>query len=73
MRGVLVHKKGTEKQRKMREKKAAAFLKSFPVTLAGQPPNKKQTVEAGFSNNRVFYDKWRALQYAKREEHLLCK
>ncbi|MEQ2201261.1 hypothetical protein XENOCAPTIV_009901 [Xenoophorus captivus] len=49
------------------------FLKYFPVTLDGQPPSKKQRVQAGFSEGRVFYDKWRVLQYAKREEHLLSK
>ncbi|MEQ2166934.1 hypothetical protein GOODEAATRI_033594, partial [Goodea atripinnis] len=49
------------------------FLMFFPVKLDGQQPTKKKRVEAGFSEGRVFYDKWRTLQYAKREEHLLSK
>ncbi|KAJ4921930.1 hypothetical protein JOQ06_022194 [Pogonophryne albipinna] len=42
-------------------------------TLPGdcQPPTKKQRVDAGFSENRVYYDRWRKCQYADRQEHLL--
>lgn len=49
------------------------FLQAFPVGITGQPPNKTQRAKAGFPTDRVFYDKWRALQYSKREQHLLCK
>ncbi|XDV26262.1 hypothetical protein PO909_030020 [Leuciscus waleckii] len=48
-----------------------AFLDRFPVSLEGVPPSKKQRMEAGFSEDRNFYDKWRATQYAQREKHLL--
>ncbi|CAM4574700.1 unnamed protein product [Leuciscus chuanchicus] len=48
-----------------------AFVNTFPVSLEGLPPSKKQRMEAGFPENRVFYDKWRASQYAQREKHLL--
>ncbi|KAI4800266.1 hypothetical protein KUCAC02_013395 [Chaenocephalus aceratus] len=44
---------------------------TFPVSRDCQPPTKKQRVEAGFSENRVYYDRWRKGQYADRQEHLL--
>ncbi|KAG1928309.1 N-lysine methyltransferase KMT5A [Pimephales promelas] len=50
-----------------------AFLQAFPVGITGQPPNKTQREKAGFPADRVFYDKWRALQYSLREQHLLAK
>ncbi|XP_039527414.1 uncharacterized protein LOC120479192 [Pimephales promelas] len=50
-----------------------AFLQAFPVGITGQPPNKTQREKAGFPADRVFYDKWRALQYSLREQHLLSK
>ncbi|KAG1927365.1 nuclear mitotic apparatus protein [Pimephales promelas] len=50
-----------------------AFLQAFPVGITGQPPNKTQREKAGFPGDRVFYDKWRALQYSLREQHLLSK
>ena len=50
-----------------------AFLQHFPVTATGHPPTKKQRTDAGFPPDRVFYDRWRAVQYGKREEYLLCK
>ncbi|XP_059402933.1 uncharacterized protein LOC132134169 [Carassius carassius] len=49
------------------------FLQAFPVGITGHPPNKTQRAKAGFPTDRVFYDKWRALQYSKREKHLLSK
>ncbi|KAK2863559.1 hypothetical protein Q5P01_003092 [Channa striata] len=51
----------------------AEFVDLFPVTLSGQPPTKKQRASTGFPTDRAFYDKWRALQYGKREEYLLAK
>ncbi|KAI2647250.1 N-lysine methyltransferase KMT5A-A [Labeo rohita] len=51
----------------------SAFLARFPVSLGGQPPNKKQRVNEGFAEDRVFYDRWRSTQYAKREEYLLSQ
>ncbi|KAG1925603.1 N-lysine methyltransferase KMT5A-like [Pimephales promelas] len=50
-----------------------AFLQVFPVGITGQPPNKTQREKTGFPGDRVFYDKWRALQYSLREQHLLSK
>lgn len=51
----------------------ADFVARFPLTTDGQPPRKKARVDAGFSDDQVFYDKWRAAQYAEREKYLLCK
>lgn len=69
-----------EKRRRVQEEEVSSptpdsddFLKAFPVGITGQPPNKTQRAKAGFPTDRVFYDKWRALQYSKREQHLLCK
>lgn len=50
-----------------------AFVDRFPVSLEGVPPSKKKRMESGFPEDRIFYDKWRATQYAQREKHLLCK
>lgn len=50
-----------------------AFLLQFPATASSSPPTKKKRTAAGFPLDRVFYDRWRAVQFAKREEHLLCK
>ncbi|KAL0153860.1 hypothetical protein M9458_050842, partial [Cirrhinus mrigala] len=49
------------------------FMSRFPVSLDGQPPSKKQRVDEGFPDGRVFYDRWRRVQYAKREEYLLSQ
>ncbi|KAK7172408.1 hypothetical protein R3I93_004667 [Phoxinus phoxinus] len=49
----------------------AEFVARFPVSPEGQPPSKRQRVESGFPDDRIFYDKWRTTQYAKREEYLL--
>ncbi|XP_067272630.1 uncharacterized protein [Pseudorasbora parva] len=68
-----------EKRRRVKEEVGSptpdfdAFLQAFPVGITGQPPNKTQRANAGFPADRVFYDKWRALQYSKREQHLLSK
>ncbi|XP_048021450.1 uncharacterized protein LOC125252307 [Megalobrama amblycephala] len=65
-----------EKRRRVEEKVSGdfdVFLQAFPVGITGQPPNKTQRAKAGFPTDRVFYDKWRALQYSKREQHLLSK
>ncbi|XP_071341918.1 uncharacterized protein [Trachinotus anak] len=51
----------------------SAFLQDFPVTETGKPPTKKQRVDAGFPPDRVFYDRWRAVQFGKREQYLLSK
>lgn len=50
-----------------------AFLQHFPATASSTPPTKKKRTAAGFPPDRVFYDRWRSVQFAKREEHLLCK
>ncbi|KAJ4921923.1 hypothetical protein JOQ06_022187 [Pogonophryne albipinna] len=55
----------------MSEKEFSDFQKTFPVSRDCQPPTKKQRVDAGFSENRVYYDRWRKCQYADRQEHLL--
>ncbi|XP_048024140.1 uncharacterized protein LOC125253925 [Megalobrama amblycephala] len=68
-----------EKRRRVEEEVSSptpdldVFLQAFPVGITGQPPNKTQRAKAGFPTDRVFYDKWRALQYSKREQHLLSK
>lgn len=68
-----------EKRRRVEEEVGSptpdfdVFLQAFPVGITGNPPNKTQRAKAGFRTDRVFYDKWRALQYSKREQHLLCK
>ncbi|XP_036376492.1 uncharacterized protein LOC118772334 [Megalops cyprinoides] len=49
----------------------SAFVARFPVSTDGQPPTKKERVDAEFPSDRVFYDKWRGCQYAKRREYLL--
>ncbi|CAM4533146.1 unnamed protein product [Leuciscus chuanchicus] len=49
----------------------SAFVTSFPISLDGQPPSKKQRVKYGFPEDRTFYDKWRVSQYAQRREYLL--
>lgn len=54
-------------------KEFSAYVRRFPVLLDGQPQRKKQGVNEGFLKDRVFYDRWRNSQYAKREEYLLCK
>ncbi|XP_051949110.1 uncharacterized protein si:dkey-23a23.2 isoform X2 [Xyrauchen texanus] len=53
------------------QKDFAEFVARFPVSTEGQPPSKRQRVESGFPDDRVFYDKWRMTQYAQREEYLL--
>uniref|UniRef100_A0A8C1S2U3 Si:dkey-23a23.2 n=1 Tax=Cyprinus carpio TaxID=7962 RepID=A0A8C1S2U3_CYPCA len=68
-----------EKRRRVEEEVGSptpdfdVFLQAFPVGITGNPPNKTQRAKAGFRTDRVFYDKWRALQYSKREQHLLSK
>ncbi|KAA0720553.1 hypothetical protein E1301_Tti019683 [Triplophysa tibetana] len=47
------------------------FVTRFKVSLKGQPPSKKQRVDAGFPDDHTFYHKWRSSQYAKRVEYLL--
>ncbi|XP_039527510.1 uncharacterized protein LOC120479279 isoform X1 [Pimephales promelas] len=54
-------------------KSFAEFVEIFPVSPEGQPPSKKQRVESGFPDDRVFYDKWRITQRAQREEYLLSR
>ncbi|XP_075947876.1 uncharacterized protein LOC142949895 [Anarhichas minor] len=49
------------------------FIASFPVTNDGKPPTKRQRIDAGFPDNRTFYDKWRGDQYAKRTQYLLSQ
>ncbi|KAI4800308.1 hypothetical protein KUCAC02_013353 [Chaenocephalus aceratus] len=55
----------------MSGKEFSDFQQTFPVSRDCQPPTKKQRVEAGFSENRVYYDRWRKCHYADRQEHLL--
>lgn len=53
-------------------KSFSVFLARFPVSLEGQPPSKKQRVDADFPEDRVFYDKWRAtLTLTQREKYIL--
>ncbi|XP_052445043.1 uncharacterized protein LOC127986821 isoform X1 [Carassius gibelio] len=47
-----------------------AFLLKFPVTTSSSPPTKKKRTAAGFPSDKVFYNRWRSLQFAKREEYL---
>ncbi|KAL0185435.1 hypothetical protein M9458_021132, partial [Cirrhinus mrigala] len=61
---------GTEQQASRKD--FSAFVARFPVSLEGQPPTKKQRLDSGFPEDRVFYDRWRAAQYTKREKYLLC-
>uniref|UniRef100_A0A8C1S358 Si:dkey-23a23.2 n=1 Tax=Cyprinus carpio TaxID=7962 RepID=A0A8C1S358_CYPCA len=61
------------KERYASRKDFSAFLDRFPVLLEGQPPTKRQRVDSGFPEDRVFYDKWRAAQYTQREEYLLSQ
>ncbi|XP_059364909.1 uncharacterized protein si:dkey-23a23.2 [Carassius carassius] len=63
---------GNREQQALR-KDFSAFLDRFPVSMEGQPPTKKQRVDSGFPEDRVFYDKWRATQYTQREEYLLSQ
>ncbi|KAK9517598.1 hypothetical protein VZT92_022956 [Zoarces viviparus] len=49
--------------------KFSDFLAAFPVTVDGKPPTKKQRIDAGFPENRVFDARWRANQY--RGQYLL--
>ncbi|XP_038558328.1 uncharacterized protein LOC119891072 [Micropterus salmoides] len=50
-----------------------AFLQHFPATASSTPPTEKKRTAAGFPPDRVFYDRWRSVQFAKREEHLLSQ
>ncbi|ROJ64734.1 N-lysine methyltransferase KMT5A-A [Anabarilius grahami] len=50
-----------------------AFLLQFPATASSTPPTKKKRTAAGFPPDRMFYDRWRSLQLAKREELLLSQ
>ncbi|XP_053531453.1 uncharacterized protein LOC128629108 isoform X1 [Ictalurus punctatus] len=49
----------------------AAFLMRFPASADSKAPTKLDRLKAGFPGDRVFYDKWRAAQKAKRMERLL--
>ncbi|XP_071342026.1 uncharacterized protein [Trachinotus anak] len=48
-----------------------AFCKTFPVTLNGDPPSKKQSIQAGFPHYRPYYHKWRDLQLGQRTQYIL--
>ncbi|XP_025760659.1 uncharacterized protein LOC102083117 [Oreochromis niloticus] len=48
-----------------------AFLQAFPVTLNGEPPSKRQCVQAGFPQHRHHYKKWRDIQLKKRVGYIL--
>lgn len=50
-----------------------AFLLQFPATASSSPPTKKKRTAAGFPSDKVFYNRWRSMQFAKREEYLSCK
>ncbi|KAL2093818.1 hypothetical protein ACEWY4_011130 [Coilia grayii] len=54
-----------------RDKEFSDFVERFPVSRDGQPPYKKERVDAGFPEDRFFYDKWRGCQYTEREKYLL--
>uniref|UniRef100_A0A9J7XMD5 SET domain-containing protein n=1 Tax=Cyprinus carpio carpio TaxID=630221 RepID=A0A9J7XMD5_CYPCA len=47
-----------------------AFLLQFPATASSSPPTKKKRTAAGFPSDKVFYNRWRSMQFAKREEYL---
>ncbi|XP_053531436.1 uncharacterized protein LOC108256814 [Ictalurus punctatus] len=49
----------------------AAFLMRFPASADSKAPTKLDRLKTGFPGDRVFYDKWRAAQKAKRMERLL--
>ncbi|KAK9972714.1 hypothetical protein ABG768_026001 [Culter alburnus] len=50
-----------------------AFLLTFPAEASSSPPTKKKRTAAGFPPDRMFYDRWRSVQLAKREELLLSQ
>lgn len=50
-----------------------AFLQAFPVTLNGEPPSKRQCVQAGFPQHRHHYKKWRDIQLKNRVGYILGK
>ncbi|XP_067271185.1 N-lysine methyltransferase KMT5A-like [Pseudorasbora parva] len=49
-----------------------AFLLQFPAAASSRPPTKKKRTAARFSPDRVFYDRWRPVQFAKRERSTSC-
>ncbi|XP_053475699.1 uncharacterized protein LOC128604581 [Ictalurus furcatus] len=49
----------------------ADFLMKFPASADSKAPTKQDRLKAWFLGDRVFYDKWRAAQKAKRMERLL--
>lgn len=70
--GVRRQKRGRDVDQEEQED-FGEFVKVFPVSLSGQPPSSKQRVAAGFPADRSFYDQWRAAQFRKREQNLLCE
>uniref|UniRef100_A0A8C1S1P8 Si:dkey-23a23.2 n=1 Tax=Cyprinus carpio TaxID=7962 RepID=A0A8C1S1P8_CYPCA len=50
-----------------------AFLLQFPATASSTPPTKKKRTAAGFPPDKMFYNRWRSVQLAKREELLLSQ
>ncbi|KAF4070725.1 hypothetical protein AMELA_G00276860 [Ameiurus melas] len=47
------------------------FLRMFAALANSKAPTKQDRLKAGFLGDRIFYDKWRASQKAKRLEELL--
>ncbi|XP_073701792.1 uncharacterized protein [Garra rufa] len=62
---------GTSAEQYTSLKDFSAFVARFPISLEGHPPTKNQRVASGFPEDRVFYDRWRASQYSRREKYLL--
>ncbi|KAK9521286.1 hypothetical protein VZT92_021105 [Zoarces viviparus] len=61
----------TDETSQQEERTFDGFKASFPVTNDGHPPAKKQRMDAGFSGNHTYKDKWRGLQYIKWGNYLL--
>ncbi|XP_035984301.1 uncharacterized protein si:dkey-23a23.2 isoform X2 [Fundulus heteroclitus] len=55
------------------DKDFGAFYQRFPATASSSPPTKKKLIAAGFPPDRAFYDRWRSMQLAQREKHLLSQ
>ncbi|XP_026157011.1 uncharacterized protein LOC113127041 isoform X2 [Mastacembelus armatus] len=47
------------------------FCGMFPVTLNGGPPSKEQCIQAGFTQYRPYYHRWRDLQLQQRTQYIL--
>ncbi|KAF1376243.1 hypothetical protein PFLUV_G00208810 [Perca fluviatilis] len=48
-----------------------AFRSAFPVTVHAEPPSRGQCAEAGFTQHRAYYLKWREAQLRLRKVYIL--